>query len=229
MVQRKKKKKSKEITVVLGPTSVGKSTFLNKWKKLDDSVFVIDIDKEWNKQDDHFRAKWFMKNSKWNWSKYKRDFISYLEDEYIPVMIRNALRNSKRVYLPHIMVPESWRRMFRVRVEVLFRPINETLRFSSMRPSNDRRSFTQVLKDYMRLFEFSPKPSPLKIRPIHSTFVKDIPKKLVDRYNKHFNLVKRGKMQSKSNIKPKNIDGVSTMVVVDMARRRSIPSLTFQL
>lgn len=197
--------------VVLGPTSVGKTTYL-KNLQAKGNICLIDIDDEYHAMDNHYRDNiWYKKNSKWNFNKYKRDFMKFLHEVHIPKQIRKCFReNPKRaIYLPHIEVPSAWTRLFPIRVIILYRPINEAMKFSSLRPNTSKRTYEQVRKDYMRLFEYSPKPFK-KIRGLRITRVSPFyiikNKSDIESFEKHFRLDDTHNVQY---IRPRKIPNVT--------------------
>ena len=187
------------ITLVIGPTSVGKTTWCQKKR----NAVVIDIDKEWEKQEvrDNFQTKWSKKN-KWNWNKFKKDYTKFLEKTHIPNQVELYKTTKKHIYLPHIEIPKVWLQKMNLDVVVLYRNINKILEFSQKRDAGDSRTYEQVIKGFLKLFVISKTKTKITANLIDLTKFKDIDPKLVAKYNKHFKLNNDNK---KSYIKP-NLD-----------------------
>lgn len=85
-----------------------------------------------------------------------------------------------KVILPHTKVPKQWKELLDPKVIILFRPIKDTIYMSMMRKVGNRRSTTQVINDYMRLFKKTEKciNNKLKLEYLKGE----------DKYNKYFGL-----------------------------------------
>jgi midasin (ATPase involved in ribosome maturation) len=133
-----------KIVIIIGPTSIGKTSWAHELAKKYGRK-VIDIDDVYNKYQTDYRLKW-LQNNKWNFNKFKRNYVEYLENTIIPKIIESS---SKKIILPHIYVPDKWKE-YDPKVIVGFRDINDSLKLLKKR--KDARSISQLIKDYKKYY-----------------------------------------------------------------------------
>ena len=143
-------------TIILGPTSVGKTTYCNQQSK--NGKLVLDIDQHpvyTTKRDEvqkEYLAKLKKEDKKWSFLAFKK-FLDQEAEKILAEQVFEITQKGQDVLLPHIRVPQVWLTKLDPKIIILWKPIQQVLEQSQQRARSDSRSHQQVLNDYKSLFK----------------------------------------------------------------------------